>query len=151
MEVKPGYKQTEVGIIPEDWHTIPLGTVTSDIGDGIHATPVYSSNGDYYFINGNNLHNGQIVVREETKTVDHSEFRKYRKDLGGRSILMSINGTIGNLGLVTNEAVVLGKSAAYLNVKESVSKQFVYYSGLVLVQKRFRLRTGVRKCQRLDL
>src|SRR5882672_7904284 len=25
MEVKPGYKQTEVGIIPEDWNVKPLG------------------------------------------------------------------------------------------------------------------------------
>lgn len=25
MEVKPGYKQTEVGVIPEDWNVKPLG------------------------------------------------------------------------------------------------------------------------------
>ena len=25
MEVKPGYKQTEVGIIPEEWDVSPLG------------------------------------------------------------------------------------------------------------------------------
>ena len=24
MEVKPGYKQTEVGVIPEDWDVAPL-------------------------------------------------------------------------------------------------------------------------------
>lgn len=30
-------------------------------------------------------------------------------------------------------------------------EQQIADSGLVLVQKRFRLRTGVRKCQRLDL
>ncbi len=25
MEVKPGYKQTEVGVIPEDWEVRPIG------------------------------------------------------------------------------------------------------------------------------
>ena len=25
MEVRPGYKQTEVGVIPEDWDVEPLG------------------------------------------------------------------------------------------------------------------------------
>ncbi|MBI5290327.1 MAG: restriction endonuclease subunit S [Chloroflexi bacterium] len=25
MEVRPGYKQTEVGVIPEDWNAVPLG------------------------------------------------------------------------------------------------------------------------------
>jgi hypothetical protein len=86
MELRPGYKQTEVGVIPEDWDLMPLGMVTSDIGDGIHATPVYSAIGDYYFINGNNLRNGRIVITGETKTVDSSEFKKHRIALGDRSI-----------------------------------------------------------------
>ena len=30
MEVKPGYKQTEVGVIPEDWEVKPLGTSATD-------------------------------------------------------------------------------------------------------------------------
>ena len=25
MEVKPGYKQTEVGVIPEEWDVLPFG------------------------------------------------------------------------------------------------------------------------------
>ena len=128
MDVRPGYKCSELGVIPEDWYAVPLGNVTSGIGDGIHATPIYCSTGNYHFINGNNLADGGIIVTEETKTVDHSEFMKHRKDLNDRSILMSINGTIGNLGLFKGEAVVLGKSAAYLNVKDSVSKLFVYHS-----------------------
>ena len=27
MELKPGYKQTEVGVIPEDWEVEPLGQI----------------------------------------------------------------------------------------------------------------------------
>ncbi len=27
MEVRPGYKQTEVGVIPEDWNILPLGDI----------------------------------------------------------------------------------------------------------------------------
>ena len=126
MALRPGYKQTEVGVIPKDWDAIPLATITSEIGDGIHMTPFYSATGDYYFINGNNLRDGKIVITLETKTVDHSEFKKYRKNLDNQSVLMSINGTIGNLGLFAGESLVLGKSAAYLNVKDSVSKLFVY-------------------------
>jgi len=55
MELKPGYKQTEVGVIPEDWTAVALEVVTTHIGDGLHGTPVYTRNADYYFINGNNL------------------------------------------------------------------------------------------------
>lgn len=32
MEVKPGYKQTEVGVIPEDWDQIPIGRAGEVLG-----------------------------------------------------------------------------------------------------------------------
>jgi type I restriction enzyme S subunit len=31
MELKPGYKQTEVGIIPEDWDALYLESVLSGL------------------------------------------------------------------------------------------------------------------------
>jgi type I restriction enzyme, S subunit len=127
MGVKPGFKQTEVGVIPEDWSVVPLSAITSEISDGIHATPIYSPNGGYYFINGNNIRDGRIVITDDTKTVSEPEFRKYRRSLTQRSILMSINGTIGNTGLFFGEDIVLGKSAAYLNVKHEIPRMFVYH------------------------
>lgn len=128
MAVKPGYKQTQAGVLPEDWDAVPLEAIASHVGDGLHGTPVYSSNGGYFFINGNNLKAGRIVITGDTQSVDQSEFTKHRKPLSDRSILMSINGTIGNLGLFDGEPVVLGKSVAYINVKLGTSKLFVYHS-----------------------
>jgi type I restriction enzyme S subunit len=97
--IPSGYKQTEGGVIPEDWNVVTLNGITSEIGDGIHATPQYSANGDYFFANGNNIQNGRIVITKETKSADASEFKKYRKDLSDRTLLLSINGTIGNVAL----------------------------------------------------
>ncbi|MDT4331371.1 restriction endonuclease subunit S [Methylomonas sp. MS20] len=133
---RPGYKMTEVGVIPVDWDAVFLDDVTTHIGDGLHGTPAYSSNGEYFFINGNNLNGGKIIVTTDTKLVDHADFVKYRKPLSDRSILLSINGTVGNLGLYEGEPVVLGKSAAYLNLKPAVSKRFVYHSLQTLIVKR---------------
>jgi type I restriction enzyme S subunit len=129
-----------VGLIPEDWNAVSMDEITTHVGDGLHGTPVYSSSGAYFFINGNNLDNGKVVVTSATKSVDHSEFLKHRKPLNDRSILMSINGTVGSLGLFDGEQVVLGKSVAYLNVKPKISKQFVYHS----------LQTQIVKQQFLD-
>ena len=125
---KPGYEQPGVGVIPEDWEVALISELTSEVGDGIHATPLYSNNGDYYFVNGNNLLNGTIVINQDTKRAEISEFRKYRKNLTERSILLSINGTIGNLAFYRNEPIILGKSAAYLNVRNNISTQFFYYA-----------------------
>ena len=36
MELKPGYKQTEVGVIPEDWDAVPLGKLYK-FSNGVNA------------------------------------------------------------------------------------------------------------------
>jgi len=127
-KVKPGYKQTEVGVIPEEWDVIRLTQLTSGIGDGIHSTPEYVKSSGYHFINGNNLVDGTILITDNTMCVSEAEWRKLRKDLSGYTILMSINGTIGNLAFYGGERVVLGKSAAYLNVAPEISKEYIFYS-----------------------
>jgi type I restriction enzyme S subunit len=38
-----------------DWPEVKLEDITSKLGDGLHGTPQYDENGEYYFINGNNL------------------------------------------------------------------------------------------------
>lgn len=91
----------------------------------MHGTPKYSDDGDVYFINGNNLVNGKIVVTEETKRVTKEEQSKSDKLLDENTILMSINGTIGNLAWYKGETLMLGKSAAYITVSD-FNKEFVY-------------------------
>jgi type I restriction enzyme S subunit len=127
QQVQEGYQQTEVGLIPSGWDVKTIGDLTSDVGDGIHSTPVYSSSGAYYFVNGNNIVKGAIRVTDDTKRVDENEFKKHKKSLSLRTIFLSINGTIGNLAFYNNEPLVLGKSAAYMNVKEQHSLEYVYY------------------------
>lgn len=128
MEVKEGYKKTEVGVIPKEWDVILLSDITSELGDGIHSTPLYDDNGQYFFVNGNNICDGNIVITSDTKRINYTQFKKLKKDLSNRTILLSINGTIGNIGFYKGEPIILGKSAAYLNVKNGVSKRYVYYT-----------------------
>jgi len=110
-----------------DWEKNQLSQLTIKISDGIHTTPTYEENGEYAFINGNNLVNGGIVVNERTKRVNSHEFNKHKKPLGVNSILISINGTIGNLAFYKGEPVVLGKSACFINIDENlVDRVFIY-------------------------
>jgi len=111
----------------EDWEKSQLNRLTTKISDGIHTTPVYDENGEYAFINGNNLVNGRVLVDGKTKRVSLHEFKKHRKPLNANTILMSINGTIGNLALFRNEQVVLGKSACFINVDTDLADSFFIY------------------------
>ncbi|WP_417448517.1 restriction endonuclease subunit S [Idiomarina abyssalis] len=121
------FKDSPVGRIPKTWKVVSLSSVAERIGDGIHATPKYVDKSDYPFINGNNLKDGKIFVGSNTRFVSLEEYEKHRTELSDSTILMSINGTIGNLAYYLNEPVVLGKSAAYISLAEGVSKSFIYY------------------------
>ena len=125
-ENRPGYKKTKVGWIPGGWDAATLGSVTSRIGDGIHTTPEYVENSRYFFVNGNNLTDGRVVIFPETKCVSEDEHLKHKKDLGSSTLLLSINGTVGNVAYYRDEPVILGKSAAYINCATSLSKHFAF-------------------------
>ena len=110
-----------------EWKEVKLCDVVDVLGDGLHGTPKYENNGEYYFINGNNL-NKNIVIDDTTKKVNYEEYLKYKKELNERTILLSINGTIGKIALYNGEKVILGKSACYFNVITDVDKLFVMYT-----------------------
>ena len=113
--------------IPEEWVWCKLSEITTILGDGLHGSPKYDDNGDYYFINGNNLENGRIVFRNDTRKVNESEFQKYKKNLNKNTVLVSINGTIGNIAFYNNEKIILGKSACYFNLCLEEFKQYLYW------------------------
>ena len=96
------------------------------LGDGIHGTPEYDNNGAYFFINGNNLKEKTIIIKPDTKKVNEKEFLKYKKDLNESTVLVSINGTLGNIAFYSDEPVMLGKSACYFNLIFKQLKDYIY-------------------------
>jgi type I restriction enzyme S subunit len=120
------YKESELGMIPKEWEVKSLEEITTKIGDGIHTTPNYTESSDYKFINGNNLVDGIINITNKTNSVSFEEYTKHKIDLNEKTVLMSINGTIGNLAYYRNERVILGKSAAYICCGNDVDVEYIY-------------------------
>ena len=120
----------------QGWDVAELNSVCDGIGDGLHGTPEYDENGDYPFINGNNLMNGIIEITPVTKMVDEATYKKYYIELSDNAILLSINGTLGKLAFYNGEEVMLGKSACYCNLKSTINREFVYG---VMKTKAFRV------------
>lgn len=113
-------------VAPEGWEIVELDEVAI-IGDGLHGTPEYDKNGRYFFINGNNLQNGRIVVDINTKRVNFNVYEKLDNHFSLDTIFMSINGTIGNMAYFNNEMVVIGKSIAYFNSSKRISKNYLFF------------------------
>jgi len=111
--------------IPESWEWVRLSNIVSILGDGIHGTPAYDISGDVAFINGNNLCDGLIAIKDDTKKVSQEEASKHRRQLDRTSVLISINGTIGNIAFYNDEDIILGKSACYFNLLGGISKHFI--------------------------
>ena len=99
------------------------------IGDGLHGTPKYDDNGEYFFINGNNLDNGNIEFNDKTKKVNNSMFKKHGIIFTvENTVFLSINGTIGSVSFYNNEKIVLGKSVAFFNIKSSeLYSRYLFY------------------------
>ena len=112
-----------------DWEQHKLGDI-ANIGDGLHGTPKYDANGKYHFINGNNLIDGKIQITKETKRVSYSALSDYDKSLDNLTLLMSINGTIGQLAFYNKEPIKLGKSVAYIRFGNLSTLSF-YYGALM--------------------
>lgn len=110
-----------------DFSKVSLKQISSKIGDGIHGTPIYDENGSYYFINGNNLGSGRIVITPSTKKISRDEYLKHKKELNASTVLLSINGTIGNVALYDDEPIILGKSACYINILPGVNAYYISY------------------------
>jgi len=122
----PGITEEEKTFnLPKGWEWCRLSDIVFILGDGLHGTPQYISNSEYYFINGNNLRNGEIIIKSDTKTVSVEEFEKYQKLLTSSTVLVSINGTLGNVAFYNNEKIILGKSACYFNLVDDISKHYI--------------------------
>ncbi|MFZ4211368.1 restriction endonuclease subunit S [Pantoea endophytica] len=114
-----------------EWKNVFLTDVSVKIGDGLHGTPTYDESGDYYFINGNNLLNGRVFIKPETKKIAKAEFDKIKKDLNSSTLLISINGTIGNVSKYAGEKCALGKSVCYINLDANIIlRDYFYYECL---------------------
>lgn len=118
-----------LGVIPSVWVVSRFKNISVAIGDGIHSTPEYDDDGEYYFVNGNNIGSTSLVFKEGTDRLNSEEFQKYKEPtLNCNTILITLNGaTYGKTSFYHDEKVLLGKSAGYITLKPDESKEYVRY------------------------
>ena len=125
------YKELRIAIIDDfticGLNKTKLKYISKKIGDGLHGTPQYSNNGTVAFINGTNIGNEKITIKSNTNFVSVDEAEKYKNELNSQTILISLNGTIGNSSLYDGENIILGKSAGYITLKNKVCREYVRY------------------------
>ncbi len=103
MGVKLSYKQTEVGIIPEDWNVVLFRDVTHLITCGLAATPTYVSESvGKPFLSAQNVRSGRVVF-DNHKFISHELFEKitrHNKPRRGDLLYTRVGAGIGEAGII---------------------------------------------------
>ncbi len=106
MEVRPGYKQTEVGVIPVDWDTVPLGRLASIERGKFSARPrndprLYG--GNIPFIQTGDVTRSSGAITTFTQTLNSDGLRVSRLFPKG-TLFFTIAANIGDVGIAQFEA-----------------------------------------------
>ena len=111
--MKLGYKQTEVGVVPDEWDIQSLGFLC-DVKDGTHESPRFFKDG-VPFVTSKNIVNGRLDLENVSyvSKSDAAEFDK-RSRVDRNDILLSMIGTIGSAALVDFEPSFCIKNVALL-------------------------------------
>jgi type I restriction enzyme S subunit len=74
--VKPGYKQTEVGVIPEEWEVVTATDACDLVVDCKNRTPPVVADSDYAVVRTPNVRDGRFVL-EELRFTDQASYREW--------------------------------------------------------------------------
>lgn len=86
--VKPGYKQTEVGVIPEHWRISSLATAFQRLETGVSVNSDDSLSSEYHILKTSAVHHG-VVDTAETKPVIPRDYPRLKCPLVKGSIIIS--------------------------------------------------------------
>lgn len=113
-----GYKQTEVGVIPEDWEVTATSDACIKVQDGTHFSPRLGGN-DYMYVTSKNIRFGYLDL-STAERIDAEEHRAIYKrcDVKRGDVLLTKDGAnTGNAALNTlDEEFSLLSSVAFLRV-----------------------------------
>ena len=105
--VKPGYKQSEVGIIPEDWGVSALRAAFPKLEAGVSVNSDNMTSSKYHVLKTSAVHNG-IVDPAEVKPVIKADYGRLKCPVVQGSIIISRMNTpalVGECGYVKNAPI----------------------------------------------
>jgi type I restriction enzyme, S subunit len=128
-KLKPGYKQTELGIIPEDWEVLPITKVTNEIFLGLTSKVDYVSNGGIPLVRATDIASGRLSFNntKNISTRQHKTLTKYHKAMRG-DILVSKSGSLGVCAIVDVDIEFsIYESIIVLQAKTSLNSNYLLW------------------------
>ena len=145
MEVKAGYKQTEVGMIPDDWGTPTIETIIDEISMGPFGSDIKVSN---FVSTGIPVLNGANVASERLKDafenfVSIEKAKSLKKAVAHRGdIVVTHRGTLGQISYIPNNSAFDRYVVSQSQFRVRFTKEFAIPAWVVLY---FRSEQGAKK------
>jgi type I restriction enzyme S subunit len=134
MELKPGYKQTEAGVIPIDWIERRIGDLHPFVTSGSRGWAAYYSDSGDPFIRITNLTRSSIYLCLDDLRfvkIPEGDSEGVRTQLQNGDVLISITADIGIIGFVSKDIpqpAYINQHIALIRFDElAVCPQFVSY------------------------
>lgn len=130
-QLPEGYKQNEVGVIPEDWDMASATQICEMVVDCKNRTPPVIDGGDFAVVRTPNVRNGRFV-REELRFTDEKSFQEWiaRAVPQVGDILITREAPLGEVCAVPEDLnVCLGqRMMLYHPDQNRVDSKFLLYS-----------------------
>jgi type I restriction enzyme S subunit len=128
MELKPGYKQTEVGIIPEEWQFKRLGELADFVTSGPRGWARFYSESGALFIRSQNVRDGRLSFEDlQFVSPPHgAEGNRTKVELNDLLITMTGN-SVGNVALVDQAffEAYISQHVGLVRLKEPVTGSYI--------------------------
>ena len=135
MKVPEGYKQTEVGVIPEDWDVKRMGDVFSILSGVSFSGEFFSNKGPILLTPGNfRLAGGLYFEERNTKRYSGSYTKNAVFEKGDLLIVMtdltSDCNLLGKPAFIESDELILHNQriGKLININNKCSRNFIYYS-----------------------
>jgi type I restriction enzyme S subunit len=120
MELKPGYKQTEVGVIPEDWDVQTMATLakitTGPFGTLLKASEYSADGSGVPLVSVGEVRDGYIKITEHTPRVPPTVIRRLPQ-----YVLRAGDIVFGRKGAVDRSALITKKEEGYFLGSDGIS------------------------------
>jgi len=127
-QIKQGYKQTKVGVIPEDWEVVKLNEKSSIQRGRFSPRPRNDPqfyNGNYPFVQTNDVVNSKGKITTYSQTLNEKGL-KVSKLFPQGTILMTIAANIGFTGILTRD-MTCPDSLVGIQCKKGLFNEFLNF------------------------
>jgi type I restriction enzyme S subunit len=138
-KLKQGYKQTEVGVIPEDWRVCSLGDIVTKVGSGITPTggeKVYKKEG-HPFLRSQNVGWGYLLLDDIAFLDEETHHSFLATEIKLYDVLLNIAGASIGRSAVADDRLVGGNVNQHVCIiRADTSKLNPHYLNYFLLSER---------------